>query len=133
MQDVKVLHVQTEGLSIGSEGKSAMVAGGGTNGATAHLVTLMVTLEECLLLDHGQKTGSFSLSLRNDDDESHGEVLQASLSDDRLHVTPPFVTTAIRTLRGTRGGADRVAVPIVVRPRSSRPSHPQLTLQPTTP
>jgi hypothetical protein len=93
----------------------------------------MVTLEECLLLDHGQKTGTFSLSLRHVDDESYGNVLQASLSDNRLRVTMPLVTTSIRTLRGTRGGADRVAVPIVVQPRSSRQSRLQLTLQPTPP
>jgi pilus assembly protein CpaB len=133
LQDVKVLHVQKEGLSIGASDSGTPVAGGSPSGSAAHLVTLMVTLEECLLLDHGQKTGTFSLSLRNDEDASYGNILQASLSDNRVHVTMPLVTTSIRTLRGTRGGADRVAVPIVVQPHSSRRSLPELTLHPANP
>lgn len=134
IQNVVILDVQELGSNPG-QGSPAAGAVGGANGAKSRLVTLLVTLDECLKLDHGQKTGTFSLCLRHFRDESRSGLRQASLSGHHLQVTPPMVTTAIRTLRGTRGGADRVTFPSLSTPADAvRPgvAEAALTLNPST-
>lgn len=134
LQDIEVLHVQNKGITIGQTRNGASTSED-TSGGKSHLVTLMVTLDESLMLDHGQKTGTFSLSLRHSSDEARGERRQAALSGHHLQVTPPLVTTSIRTLRGTRGGADRVTFPSPSMPVGTRPvrsGQPALTLNPAS-